>query len=149
MMNCNNQPKCKEPCGDCTQEWPVPAGSERDAALLTIMGLIEEAFNDGFTAPETYNDTVYNMADECWPTLQAYFCEKVRAALQSQQPAGKLVLKRLSDEDISIIRCHCQWDRMSTADTIVSCDKEQLRDFARAIESALAEANGAVMEDAK
>lgn len=30
-MNCNNTPKCKEPCGDCTQEWPVPAGAQSPA----------------------------------------------------------------------------------------------------------------------
>ena len=43
-MNCNNQPKCEKLCGDCTQEWPVPAGAQspaegdevRDAAQALI-----------------------------------------------------------------------------------------------------------------
>lgn len=85
-MNCNTPPKCSEPCGDCTQEWPVPAGGEVDQGRAAF----EQAKVRGDAFPRRDIDMRTATEEEIFAAIDeiAWRSWQARAALQSQQPAG-------------------------------------------------------------
>lgn len=70
-----------EPCDLCAEEdaehdREMAIQARIDAAVAAERGRwakrVREAFNEGFSSPETYNDTLQNSADEAWEKEKAW-----------------------------------------------------------------------------
>ena len=78
-MNCNNTPKCKEPCGDCTQEWPRPDGAQSPAEgddAQDFERWFEATYKPDYTTGPSF---ARDWAKRAW---------KARAARSNVQPKG-------------------------------------------------------------
>ena len=49
--------------------------------------LLAEAFGSGFTSPETYNDTVFNSAVECWAKERDHFFNRLNSIISAAHEA--------------------------------------------------------------
>lgn len=99
-MNCNNTPKCSEPCGDCTQEWPRPDGAqspaEGDGNVLVPLTLLEDASSalGNFVSDHGWSDEDMQAMDN----LDAFIAQHKANVAANVQP-------KHTDEPLFLLHC--------------------------------------------